>query len=175
MFTRLIRFLILVFGFWNKPPKHNSKRTLRCVCFLWCFDSNLECHLNIEVWNSFLILSCLSVLLTSVHAHDTQNLIELKSLLETMKSKFNACTQRFMHCYLLELEVFLEEEGIHDEDDPKHKIFSLEQMYFSSSSNCPACQQCEEHPTRNTTVFSETMKDFISMLLAKGTPETNDC
>uniref|UniRef100_A0AAY5E9K6 Uncharacterized protein n=1 Tax=Electrophorus electricus TaxID=8005 RepID=A0AAY5E9K6_ELEEL len=87
MKTLLIRFLILAFGVWNKSPKHRSKRTLRCVCVLWCFDSNLECHLKFEVWNSFLILSCLSVMLTSVHAHDKQSLIELQDLLKRNKPK----------------------------------------------------------------------------------------
>ncbi|XP_026888194.2 interleukin-15 [Electrophorus electricus] len=180
MKTLLIRFLILAFGVWNKSPKHRSKRTLRCVCVLWCFDSNLECHLKFEVWNSFLILSCLSVMLTSVHAHDKQSLIELQDLLKRNKPKIinsdallytppanvNSCTRSLMYCYLLELNVVFHEMDFY-RDPNNTPVYYMKENYSSLIYECQEklCQQCEEYPQRNTTEFCEKMEEFILKLL----------
>ncbi|XP_060782490.1 interleukin-15 [Neoarius graeffei] len=183
----LLLFLILISGFGNKPKKHKSKRTLRCIYVVWGVGSNLECHINLEGWNSFLLLSCLSVFATHVDAHGEQSLRELQEVLRNMTPLFNVskaslyaplpnltgCTKKLMYCYLLELNVILhEEEG--DENDLS-VIHSLKKEY-SSSNSCSECLACEEHPLVNSTMFSERIQEFVQKLFSVlGNSDFKDC
>ncbi|KAI5625143.1 clustered mitochondria protein-like [Silurus asotus] len=38
------------------PNSTYSERTVRCICVVWCIGQNLEYHITLEGWNSFLIL-----------------------------------------------------------------------------------------------------------------------
>ncbi|KAK2852320.1 hypothetical protein Q7C36_007521 [Tachysurus vachellii] len=190
----LILFLILVSGFGSKPRKHKSKRTLRCICVVWGIGSNLEYHITLEGWNSFLILSCLSVFTTRVDAHSEQSLKELQVVLKNMTPFFNVstaslytplpdvnkCTRKSMYCYLLELSVILNEEEYNDEDeninDMSQIIFSIKNSYQNGNTNCNTCLACEQHQLANSTTFSARMQEFLQKLLSKlpYTPN-NDC
>ncbi|XP_037394783.1 interleukin-15 [Pygocentrus nattereri] len=178
----LTLYLILFLGFWSKPKKHTSKGTTRCVCLLWCFGSNLENHLNIEVWNSFLILSC--AFLTTVDAHHESSLVELRVLLQKGKHIFensdallyaphadiDKCTPSLMYCYLQELYVILTEAKDSGYDNEIQSVFTLIDTYKNcSDSNCPAC---ETHLVANSTVFMKRMEEFIQKLLSS---KNTDC
>ncbi|KAL6487865.1 hypothetical protein MHYP_G00044910 [Metynnis hypsauchen] len=171
----LTLYLILLLGFWSKPKKHKSKGITRCICLLWCFGSNLENHLNIEVWNSFLILSC--AFLTTVDAQSQSSLAELQNLLETRKHIFensdallytphgdiDKCSSSFMFCYLQELYVILTEENNSAYDNETHLVFTLKEEIKNRTHSCPAC---ETHQVANSTVFMKRMEEFIQKLLS---------
>ncbi|KAL7889419.1 hypothetical protein AOLI_G00016770 [Acnodon oligacanthus] len=141
MTVLLTLYLILFLAFWSKPKKHKSKGTTRCICLLWCFGSNLENHLNIEVWNSFLILSC--AFLTTVDGHSESSLAELQTLLEKSKHIFensdallytphadiDKCTSSLMYCYLQELYVILREENVSQYDKEINMVYTLMEEY----------------------------------------------
>ncbi|XP_036430899.1 interleukin-15 isoform X2 [Colossoma macropomum] len=157
--------------------------TARCASLLWCFDSNLENHLNIEVWNSFLILSC--VFLTTVDAHADSSLEEVLDMLKKMKqiiensdallytprADIDKCTSTSMYCYLLELDVILREESGSAYDNEINMVYNLKKKYYScSQSHCPAC---ETHPVANATVFTKRMEEFIQKLSSRNSHK--DC
>ncbi|KAF7710112.1 interleukin-15 [Silurus meridionalis] len=183
----LILFFIVVSGFGSKPRKNKSKRTVRCICVVWCIGRNLEYHITLEGWNSFLILSCLSVFTTHVDAHSEQSLQELQILLKNMtpllevsKASLYApmpsvqgCTKKLMLCYLLELNVILHEEN--GEEKHLSVIYDLIKHY-NSANHCSMCSKCEAHSLANTTTFSQRMNSFVMMLLSKNnTSEFMDC
>ncbi|KAF4090669.1 hypothetical protein AMELA_G00055010 [Ameiurus melas] len=174
----LIVFFVLVSGFGSKPRKQKSKRTLRCICVVWGVGSNLEYHINLEGWNSFLILSCLSVFTTHVNAHSHQSLVELQHVLNDMAPLFNAskasfyaplpdikkeCTRNVLLCYLLECSVIL-----HEENDTLNNLHVIEQLTneYSDSENCSMCLACEAHPLADSTTFSQRMQRFVQKLLS---------
>ncbi|XP_073690588.1 uncharacterized protein [Garra rufa] len=80
-------FLAFIVGSWNKTAKLKPKRTGRCACNPWCFENHMECPLNSEVWNSILILSCLSALLPVAEGHETQALRDLQNALQDNETK----------------------------------------------------------------------------------------
>ncbi|XP_072533231.1 interleukin-15 isoform X2 [Salminus brasiliensis] len=164
------------------------KGTVRCVSLHWCFDSNLEYHLNTEVWNSFLILSCLGVFWTTVDAHATASLEEIRDVLQEMKHIFDKsdarlyapednnnlqdCSSKLLYCYLLELYVIANEEGA----DPNniHIIFTNKKKYETCAQitdlKISKCPECETFPVVNSTVFLKMMGEFLQKL-----PLSNDC
>ncbi|XP_049337635.1 interleukin-15 [Astyanax mexicanus] len=178
-------YLVLVLGIWSKPRKlHRSKGTVRCASLRWCSDSNLENHLNTEVWNSFLILSCLSVFWTTVSAHAVANLQEIDRVLTKMETDqiFNKsdaslyvpdentylmeCSNELMYCYLLELYVIAYEEKA--SENSLQVIHTNKGTYKEltedrKSSNHHVCPECENHQV-NSTVFLKRMKTFIKTL-----------
>ncbi|KAI5107720.1 interleukin 15 [Silurus meridionalis] len=106
-------------------------RTVRCICVVWCIGRNLEYHITLEGWNSFLILSCLSVFTTHVDAHSEQSLQELQILLKNMTPLLEGCTKKLMLCYLLELNVILHEEN--GEEKHLSVIYDLIKHYNSAN------------------------------------------
>ncbi|KAG7333741.1 hypothetical protein KOW79_002148 [Hemibagrus wyckioides] len=185
----LILFLILVSGFGSKPRKHKSKRTLRCICAVWGIGSNLEYHITLEGWNSFLILSCLSVFTTRVDAHKEQSLKELQLVLNNMtpwinvSSAFlyapnpdvNKCTKKMMYCYLLELNVLLHEEEYRGKEDFLQIVYTITKDYYFFGKNCSMCSPCENHPLVNSTTFSAKMEEFLKKLLSKLPYDPDNC
>ncbi|XP_066535853.1 interleukin-15 [Hoplias malabaricus] len=176
----LTLYLILVLGIWSKPRKHRSKGTVRCICLLWCFDSNLEYHLNIEVWNSFLILSYLSVFLTTVDATDSR-FIELRNVLKqkhifersdamlyTPNPDTDACLSKMMYCYLLELLVIATEEDDCPKDCHAQTVYSHKNLYFNCSHSEQQCPECESYPLMNATEFSKSMEKFLQRMSSTG-------
>ncbi|XP_053478010.1 interleukin-15 [Ictalurus furcatus] len=182
----LIVFLVLVSGFGSKPRKQKSKRTLRCICVVWGLGSNLEYHINLEGWNSFLILSCLSLFTTHVNAHSHQSLIELQVVLNEMAPLFDGskaslyaplpnvkeCTKKLMLCYLLECNVML-----HEENGNKDNLEFIEQLteVYSDSQNCSMCLACETHPLADSRTFSQRMQTFVQKLLSDTSSQSGDC
>ncbi|XP_043093036.1 interleukin-15 isoform X2 [Puntigrus tetrazona] len=127
-------FLALTAGLWNKPTRLKSMRTGRCACNLWCFENRMECPLNSEVWNSILILSCLSALLPVAEGHAMQALLDIQGALNHTKLLFqrsnaslytpntediNICTYKFFDCFLMEMNVLLHDEDPTDENKLK--------------------------------------------------------
>ncbi|MCI4376086.1 hypothetical protein PGIGA_G00184060 [Pangasianodon gigas] len=182
----LVLFFILVSGFGSKPKKHKSKRTLRCICIVRGVGNNLEYHINLEGWNSFLILSCLSVFTTRVDAHSEQSLKDLQEVLKNMTPLFNVskaslysplpnvneCTKKLMYCYLLELNVILHEEN--GEEDDLSIIHNLINYY--SSNSCSMCSACEAHPLADSATFHKRMQEFVQKLFSKlESSEFKDC
>ncbi|XP_062852460.1 interleukin-15 [Trichomycterus rosablanca] len=163
-------FLVLIAGFSNKRKRQKSKRSVRCFCVPWCFDRNLEYHLNLEVWNSFLIMSCLSALLTHVDAHHKdQSIQELQNALDNMTTEikkssatlyapernFTNCTSKIMYCYLLELNVVVMEENLNNS-----------QMIYTLIKKYEEFQKCEASTPVNSTTFLKKMKTFLLGLMS---------
>ncbi|XP_065151335.2 interleukin-15 isoform X2 [Paramisgurnus dabryanus] len=86
--------LAIIIGVRNKPTKQKTMRSGRCACNHWCFENHLECPLNSEVWNSFLILSCLSALLPVADSQRVQELKDLQNALEKTEYLFNDRVER---------------------------------------------------------------------------------
>ncbi|XP_048052059.1 interleukin-15 isoform X2 [Megalobrama amblycephala] len=131
-------FLAFIVGFWNRPPKLKTRRTGRCVYNPWCFENHMECLLNSEVWNSILILSCLSALLPVAEGHAMQALKDLQKALNDTEHLFHSsdarlytpnigniqnCTYKFIDCFLMEMSVLLHEK---DEKDEKLKKYMIQ-------------------------------------------------
>ncbi|KAG1956050.1 interleukin [Pimephales promelas] len=142
-------FIAFIAGFWNRPPKLKARRTGRCVCNPWCFENHMECLLNSEVWNSILILSCLSALLPVAEGQAMQALEDLRGALEKMEHLFrnstatlytpnteniNECTYKLIDCFVMEMNVLLYEE------EPKNELHTLIEQtlkhYVSLHKNC---------------------------------------
>ncbi|XP_051559496.1 interleukin-15 [Myxocyprinus asiaticus] len=169
-------FLALIAGFWNKSPKLKAMRTGKCGCNHGCFENHLECPLNTEVWNSFLILSCLSALLPMADSHAMQTLLELQSALNQTEHLFRrsdarmytpnidnmtGCTNKFIDCYLLEMDVLLHEENVNDQ----YKIG----LYLTKYSEYKCFEQypCELQELTSSTVFFQRMRAFLEKLTAE--------
>ncbi|XP_051983459.1 interleukin-15 isoform X1 [Xyrauchen texanus] len=171
-------FLALIVGFWNKSPKLKAMRTGRCGCNHWCFENHLECPLNTEVWNSFLILSCLSALMPMADSHATQTLQEIQSALHDTEHLFRrsdahmytpynenmtGCTNKFIDCYLLEMNVLLHEENFTDQSLIRIKRYKTKYMEYKCFEKYP----CELQELTNSTVFYQRMKAFLQKLTAE--------
>ncbi|XP_056589868.1 interleukin-15 [Triplophysa dalaica] len=187
MILMTICFAIIV-GFRNKPPKLKTMRIVRCGCNPWCIETHLECPLNSEVWNSFLILSCLSALMPVADSHKIQALIDLKNALNQTRAAFersdaslyapniesiNKCTNKFFDCYLLEMNVVLHEEkvtGINME-----KVEATFEEY--KERNCSSIHPCEAEELTTSVVFYERMKTFLEKLtvLCQDKPSESSC
>ncbi|XP_067296928.1 interleukin-15 isoform X2 [Pseudorasbora parva] len=155
-------FLAFIVGFWNRPPKLKAKRTGRCVCNPWCNEIRMECLLNSEVWNSILILSCLSALLPMAEGHAMQVLRDLQNALNETEDLFsksdarlytpnidhiNVCTNTFFDCFLMEMNVLL-----HEEDPTNPKMVEIQRTldHYTSMNIGPRVwrKRGEEHNQR---------------------------
>ncbi|KAK7161219.1 hypothetical protein R3I94_004032 [Phoxinus phoxinus] len=165
-------FIAFIAGFWNRPPKLKARRTGRCVCNPWCFENHMECLLNSEVWNSILILSCLSALLPM--AEGIQALRDLQRALEKTEQLFNKseallytpntedindCTYKFIDCFVMEMNVLLHEE------DPENYYQPLIETTLNeySKPECKKTYYCEQELTKPM-VFFERMTTFLQKL-----------
>ncbi|XP_067260398.1 interleukin-15 [Chanodichthys erythropterus] len=187
-------FLAFIVGFWNRPPKLKTRRTGRCVYNPWCFENHMECLLNSEVWNSILILSCLSALLPMAEGHAMQALKDLQKALKDTESLFSSsdarlytpnigniqnCTYKFIDCFLMEMTVLLHEKYEISEkyekdkiEDNKLKIQGNLNAFKDMSKNCTRQQYyCELQELDNSTNFFNTMTTFLQlqMTLCQGT------
>ncbi|XP_051561625.1 interleukin-15-like [Myxocyprinus asiaticus] len=186
--TLMTLFLALIVGFWNKSAKRKAMRTGRCGCNHWCFENHLECPLNTEVWNSFLILSCLSALLPMADSHEMQTLQDLEKTIVETEHLFRSsdarlytpnidnienCTNKFIDCYLLEMNVLLHEENVTFRN--KMKIKKTLDQY--TKYNCLERYPCEVQELTNSTVFFQRMKTFLTKLkiLCKGKLHVYTC
>ncbi|XP_051765777.1 interleukin-15 [Ctenopharyngodon idella] len=170
-------FLAFIVGFWKRPPKLKPRRTGRCVCNPWCFENHMECLLNSEVWNSILILSCLSALLPMAEGHAMQALKDLQKALDETEQLFNRsdarlytpdigniknCTYKFIDCFLMEMNVLLHE----DPTKPEY-IFKIKgnlEAFKEKSKNCARQQYyCELQKLDNSMNFFKTMKEFLQL------------
>ncbi|XP_016145418.1 uncharacterized protein [Sinocyclocheilus grahami] len=169
-------FLAFIVGLWNKPTKLKSMRTGRCACNPWCFENHMECPLNSEVWNSILILSCLSALLPVAEGHKTQALQDIQDALQDSKTKLlfqhsNAslytpntddiqnCTFKFFDCFLMEMNVLL-----HDEDptnENKHKPVIEKSLEVYNKNKCSERHPCELQELAPSKKFLEKMTEFL--------------
>ncbi|KAI7810512.1 IL-15-like protein [Triplophysa rosa] len=182
MILMTICFAIIV-GFRNKPPKLKTMRIVRCGCNPWCIESHLECHLNSEVWNSFLILSCLSALLPVADSHEMQALKDLQNALNQTRAVFERsdahlyapniesitkCTNKFFDCYLLEMNVVLHEEDVTGRN--MEKVETTLERY--KGHNCSAIHPCEAEELTNSVVFYKRMETLLQKLtqLCKDNP-----
>ncbi|XP_077102048.1 interleukin-15 [Siphateles boraxobius] len=167
----MILMTLFIAGFWNRPPKLKARRTGRCVCNSCCFENHMECLLNSEVWNSILILSCLSALLPMADGHAMQALRELQSALEATEHLFNRsdarlytpntedindCTYKLFDCFLMEMNVLL-----HEEDSNLPMIEKTLEVY--GGTHCKKTYYCEQELT-NPMVFFERMKTFLQKM-----------
>lgn len=183
-------FLVFIAGLWiNKPAKLKSMRTGRCACNTLCFENHMECHWNSEVWNSILILSCLSALLPLTEGqagHPEQGLEDLLTILENHKKLFTSstahlytpkiddihnCTFRFFDCFLLEMKVVLYEEGS-GEDSPGVVMVERTLQHYSQN-NCSARHPCELQELTNSTLFFVRMRNFLQKLIDNCGKESN--
>ncbi|XP_052462907.1 interleukin-15 [Carassius gibelio] len=165
-------FLVFTVGFWNKPAKLKSKRTGRYACNPWCFESHMECLLSSEVWNSILILSCLSVLLPLAGGNEMQAMTDLQIVLKETKPLFqrsntslytpyiediNNCTFKFFDCFLMEMNVLL-----HDEDPTNEYTFQIKTTLEEYNKNkCSERYPCELQELTNTREFFNRMTTFL--------------
>uniref|UniRef100_A0A671QPM7 Interleukin n=1 Tax=Sinocyclocheilus anshuiensis TaxID=1608454 RepID=A0A671QPM7_9TELE len=155
------------------------QRTRRCACNPWCFENHMECLLNSEVWNSILILSCLSALLPVAEGHAMQALKDLQNALRDKETKLlfqrsNAslytpntddienCTFKFFDCFLMEMNVLLHEE------DPF--VFGL------LPQKCSERYPCELLELTNPREFFDRMTNFLEKQYALcSQPSTITC
>ncbi|XP_016415667.1 interleukin-15-like [Sinocyclocheilus rhinocerous] len=182
-------FLVFIVGFWNKPAKLKSKRTGRCACNPWCFENHMECLLNSEVWNSILILSCLSALLPVAESHAMQALKDLQNALRDKETKLlfqrsNAslytpntddienCTFKFFDCFLMEMNVLLHEE------DPanRYKWLINTTLEEYNKNKCSERYPCELLDLTNPREFFDRMTNFLEKQYALcSQPSTITC
>lgn len=138
----------------------------------------MECLLNSEVWNSILILSCLSALLPMAEGYKTQELRDLQKALEETEHLFNksdarlytpnidhidACTFKFFDCFLMEMNVLLNEE------DPTHyrQMMIERTLQDYNDTMCRRTEYyCERQELASSMVFFERMKTFLQIQLS---------
>ncbi|KAK2909302.1 hypothetical protein Q8A67_005139 [Cirrhinus molitorella] len=169
-------FLAFIVGSWNKPAKLKSKKTGRCACNPWCFENHMECPLNSEVWNSILILSCLSALLPVAEGHEWQALRDLQNALRDNETKLlfehsNAllytpkidditkCTFKYLDCFLMEMNVVM-----HDEDpqyENRHRLMIKKTLEEYEKKKCSERYPCEVQELANSRTFWERMIMFL--------------
>ncbi|XP_067296931.1 interleukin-15 isoform X5 [Pseudorasbora parva] len=167
-------FLAFIVGFWNRPPKLKAKRTGRCVCNPWCNEIRMECLLNSEVWNSILILSCLSALLPMAEGHAMQVLRDLQNALNETEDLFsksdarlytpnidhiNVCTNTFFDCFLMEMNVLL-----HEEDPTNPKMVEIQRTldHYTSMNIMDGTEYyCEQEELADPKVFFKRMNTLL--------------
>ncbi|XP_065151334.2 interleukin-15 isoform X1 [Paramisgurnus dabryanus] len=170
--------LAIIIGVRNKPTKQKTMRSGRCACNHWCFENHLECPLNSEVWNSFLILSCLSALLPVADSQRVQELKDLQNALEKTEYLFNRssailytpnpdsineCTYKFLDCYLLEMNVVVHEEGTAEQVN-ENDFLLLKNVVEYRKHNHTAPHLCETQELTDSPVFYQRMKTFLQKL-----------
>ncbi|XP_050969429.1 interleukin-15 isoform X2 [Labeo rohita] len=182
----LTLFLAFIVGSWNKPAKPKSRRTGRCACNPWCFENHMECPLNSEVWNSILILSCLSALLPVAESHRVQGLRDLQKALEDEQIKLlfersdaslytpktddiENCTYKFFDCFLMEMNVIL-----HEENEKNHRLMIYKTLEVYEKEKCSERHLCELQELTDSRTFWKTMRDFIQkqQFLCRGQSNT---
>uniref|UniRef100_A0A673GMY0 Interleukin n=1 Tax=Sinocyclocheilus rhinocerous TaxID=307959 RepID=A0A673GMY0_9TELE len=152
------------------------QRTGRCACNPWCFENHMECPLNSEVWNSILILSCLSALLPVAEGHKTQALQDIQDALQDNETKLlfqrsNAslytpntddiqnCTFKFFDCFLMEMNVLLHDEDPTNENQHKPMIEKSLEVY--NKNKCSERHPCELQELAPSKKFLEKMTEFL--------------
>ncbi|XP_026118611.1 uncharacterized protein LOC113097579 isoform X1 [Carassius auratus] len=168
----MTHFLAFIVGLWNKPAKLKSMRTGRCACNPWCFENHMECPLNSEVWNSILILSCLSALLPVAEGHAPQALRDLQDALNKTRNLFQdsntslytpntdgieKCTFKFFDCFLMEMNVLLNDED--PTNDKRPMIEKTLEVY--NKNKCSERYPCELEELAPSSNFYEKMEAFI--------------
>ncbi|XP_014064929.1 uncharacterized protein isoform X2 [Salmo salar] len=173
--------------------ERRTRKRLRWICLFWGFHYYQHQCLNIELWNCFLILSCLSATahLPIAGAAETHGmsigdveelqweLLNLKSTIEKSDACLYAptnddiyddnCIFKFLHCYLLELEVVLIEDmqvtdDYHDKIKTsiyhrKNKLEEHEHQYNSSG-----CSPCEAQRVANSTIFLYNLERLLEKI-----------
>ncbi|CDQ83279.1 unnamed protein product [Oncorhynchus mykiss] len=173
--------------------ERRTKKRGRWICLFWGFHYYPHQRLNIELWNCFIILSCLSATAhlpiagaAETHGMTIDDVKELQSELKNLKStieKSDACLYaptnddiyndncifKFMHCYLLELEVVLFEDmsvtdNYHDEIKTsiyhrKKRLEEHERQYNSSR-----CSPCEAQRVANSTIFLYNLERLLERI-----------
>ncbi|XP_062379194.1 uncharacterized protein LOC134067774 [Sardina pilchardus] len=152
------------------------KKGLRCVCLLRAAVC-LAHPVRSEVWNSFLMLSYLSALLTSV---DASQLSEISAVIPK-KHEITAsdvmlytpavrlimeekgCECFFMQCYLLELNVYMNENEFPDKsiDTIEENLDAIKECLKMKSDISIICSPCEVQPVANVSTFLESLKDTL--------------
>ncbi|KAM9399858.1 interleukin-15 [Salvelinus alpinus] len=191
-------FLTVLF-FCIRLLERRAKKRVRWICLFWGFHYYQHQCLNTELWNCFLILSCLSATahLPIAGAAETpgltiQDVRELQEDLKRLKStieKSDACLYaptnddiyndnclfKFMHCYLLELEVVLiEDMQVTDNDHDQiktsihHRKKTLEE--HERQYNSSRCSPCEAQRVANSTIFLYNMERLLERIAANCPP-----
>ncbi|XP_073690587.1 uncharacterized protein [Garra rufa] len=172
-------FLAFIVGSWNKTAKLKPKRTGRCACNPWCFENHMECPLNSEVWNSILILSCLSALLPVAEGHETQALRDLQNALQDNETKLlfersdaflytpntddiERCTYKFFDCFLMEMNVLLHDEDPKNEN--RHRLMIQKTLEDYDKNKCSERYPCELQELTDSRKFLERMTEFLEKL-----------
>ncbi|XP_010886628.1 interleukin-15 [Esox lucius] len=179
--TGFLTVLLLLYIFLRERKKRKS---VQCICVFWGFHYYQHQCPNIEARDCFILLSCLVAItcMPLANANGTEkigrsHIMEVQQMLDLLKSTIensNAslysptndeiqanCTFKFMHCYLLELEVILIEtfdkhETTRTEIHHMKKLLERQQQFNSST-----CLPCEAQTVANSTTF---LKNFEFLL-----------
>ncbi|CAB1327279.1 unnamed protein product, partial [Coregonus sp. 'balchen'] len=150
-------------------------KCVRWFCLFWGFHYYRHQCLNIELWNWFLVLSCLSATTrlpiagaAETHGMTISDVRELQSSLKTLKSTIeDNCIFKFMHCYLLELEVILIEDmqvTVDYHEETKTNIYHLKKKLEEHQYNRSSCSPCEAQRVANTTIFLQNLEDLLKRI-----------
>ncbi|XP_016396355.1 uncharacterized protein LOC107730128 isoform X2 [Sinocyclocheilus rhinocerous] len=137
-------FLAFIVGLWNKPTKLKSMRTGRCACNPWCFENHMECPLNSEVWNSILILSCLSALLPVAEGHKTQALQDIQDALQDNETK-----------------LLFQRSNANPTNENQHKPMIEKSLEVYNKNKCSERHPCELQELAPSKKFLEKMTEFL--------------
>ncbi|KAK6324738.1 hypothetical protein J4Q44_G00040800 [Coregonus suidteri] len=171
--------------------ERSTKKCVRWFCLFWGFHYYRHQCLNIELWNWFLVLSCLSATTrlpiagaAETHGMTISDVRELQSSLKTLKSTIEEsdaclyaptnddiyndnCIFKFMHCYLLELEVILIEDmqvTVDYHEETKTNIYHLKKNLEEHQYNRSSCSPCEAQRVANTTIFLQNLEDLLKRI-----------
>uniref|UniRef100_A0A673VUD2 Interleukin n=1 Tax=Salmo trutta TaxID=8032 RepID=A0A673VUD2_SALTR len=176
--------------------ERRTKKRVRWICLFWGFHYYQHKCLNIELWNCFLILSCLSATANlpiagaaETHGMTIDDVRELQSELLDLKSTIEVrlhlciycntdcgsvlpqdnCIFKFMHCYLLELEVVLIEDmqvTDNNHDEIKTSIYHRKKMLeeHERQYNSSGCSPCEAQRVANSTIFLYNLERLLERI-----------
>uniref|UniRef100_A0A4W5NE21 Interleukin n=1 Tax=Hucho hucho TaxID=62062 RepID=A0A4W5NE21_9TELE len=168
-------------------------KRVRWICLFWGFHYYQHQCLSIELWNCFLVLSCLSATAhlpiagaAETHGMTINDVRELQSDLKKLKSTIEEsdaclyaptnddiyndnCIFKFMHCYLLELEVVLIEDM--QVTDNYHKEIKTSTYHLKKQLekherqyNRSRCSPCEAQRVANSTIFLQNLESLLERI-----------
>ncbi|KAJ8000701.1 hypothetical protein DPEC_G00183090 [Dallia pectoralis] len=167
--------------------ERKKKKSVQCICVFWGFQYNQHQNPNIEASHLFILLSCLAAITCMPMATAAvmneigkDNIMEFQKLLETLARTIQnssaslyapanneiqgICIYKFMHCYLLELEVILY-ETFENHDQTLDAIYHLKgQLQKQQQFNSPSCLRCEEQTVVNSATFLNNFKLFLERI-----------
>ncbi|KAL1023760.1 hypothetical protein UPYG_G00045770 [Umbra pygmaea] len=174
-------FLTVLFLLYVYSRERKKKKSVQRTGVLWGFQHFK--HPNTKAWDCFIILSCLVVstcvpMANTAETHDPHSLGVIQNLLTSLTSTIEKsdaslyaptnddikdyCIFTFMYCYLLELEMVLNEELYEHErtrNEIYHKRKELERQVLPY--NTTKCSPCEAQTVANSTVFLSNFKNLL--------------